>query len=206
MKSKLYLFTALLLIASALVGFWFAIHLTERSPPPSPPLSPLEPRQAKNFQLPDLTGQSRELTEWAGKVVVINFWASWCPPCLREIPVFKALQTDYGDQGLQIVGIAVEEKAQVDIFMQRESFNYPILWGTQSAVKVAEKMGNYQGILPYTVIINRQNYLVEMFIGEIDRQTLEPVILKWLATQEEARTPTTNTADYFLSHHQVSVE
>lgn len=112
-----------------------------------------------DFTLMDVTGQQRNVSEWKGKVLVINFWATWCPPCLEEIPHFIKLQDKYGHQGLQFVGIALEGVDEVIGFANEQGINYPLLVGEQEVIKLAGKFGNRIGGLPYTVIIDREGHI-----------------------------------------------
>ncbi len=113
-------------------------------------------KPAPDFSLMDVSGQSRNVSEWQGKVLVINFWATWCPPCLEEIPHFIKLQDKYGDQGLQFLGIALEDVDDVMNFANKLGINYPLLVGEQEVIKLGVKLGNRIGGLPYTVILDRR--------------------------------------------------
>ncbi len=109
-----------------------------------------------DFTLLDVNGLQRNISEWRDKVLVLNFWATWCPPCLEEIPHFIKLQEQYGHQGLQFVGITLESADEILGFASEWGINYPLLVGTQEVIKLAEKFGNHNGGLPYTVIIDRE--------------------------------------------------
>ncbi|MCK5524969.1 MAG: TlpA family protein disulfide reductase [Thiomargarita sp.] len=138
------------------------------------------PTHLPNFSLEDLEGKTRIRSEWAGKVLVVNFWATWCPPCLKEIPVFIKLQEQYAERGLQFVGIAINDRYQVvQRFAKEEGINYPILGG-ENAIRLAERLGNHQGGLPFTVIVDRQNRLVSQHIGEMNKQEVEEAVLPLL--------------------------
>ncbi|MDZ4261960.1 MAG: TlpA disulfide reductase family protein, partial [Pseudomonadota bacterium] len=119
------------------------------------------------------------INQWQGKVRVINFWATWCPPCKREIPDLIELQASYGNQGLQIIGIALDNRAAVSEYVEESGINYPILLGDE-AVEVAEKLGNDMGILPYTVIVDQLGNIAYVRYGEVQRDTLESEIKKLL--------------------------
>ncbi len=133
-----------------------------------------------DFRLPDLNGVVREVQEWDGQVLVVNFWATWCPPCRREMPDFIALQAQYGERGLQFVGIAIDERAAVADFVQELGVNYPTLIGQADAMEVGQRLGNTMGALPYTVIVDRQGVLVFAKRGELSREQAEEVILSLL--------------------------
>lgn len=133
-----------------------------------------------DFTLPDVDGIKRTVSTWDGKVLVLNFWASWCEPCLREIPAFVDLQNTYGDQGLQFVGIAVEDLLPVQEFLALIPINYPILVHPSETIPVAEAYGNEFGILPYTVIINRNSEIAHIQLGAISHEDAEELIKKLL--------------------------
>ena len=115
--------------------------------------------KAAEFSLSDVKGTIRHLSEWRGKVIVINFWATWCPPCREEIPAFVELQQAYERRGLQFVGIALQQAEEVLSFMDEFNVNYPSLVGGDDVISLAEKLGNSIGALPYTVIIDRSGYI-----------------------------------------------
>lgn len=129
-----------------------------------------------DFTLPDVDGIKRTVSTWDGKVLVLNFWASWCEPCLREIPAFVDLQNTYGEQGLQFVGIAVEDLLPVQEFLALIPINYPILVHPSETIPVAEAYGNEFGILPYTVIINRNSEIAHTQLGAISHEDAEEII------------------------------
>jgi len=132
------------------------------------------------FSLMDVSGQSRNVSEWQGKVLVINFWATWCPPCLEEIPHFINLQDKYGDQGLQFLGIALEGVDDVTSFANRLGINYPLLVGEQEVIKLAGKLGNRIGGLPYTVILDRSGIINFIKVGPLSVSEAEQVITSLL--------------------------
>ena len=115
-----------------------------------------------------------------GDLVVLNFWASWCRPCVEEIPVFTELQDDFGDQGLQMLGVAVDNRDAARDFSERLDMNYPSFQGTTSGMELVEAYGNERGTLPYTVVIDRDGTIVHRFDREIEREDIEPVIRKHL--------------------------
>jgi thiol-disulfide isomerase/thioredoxin len=148
-----------LALAALLAGF-----LTQRwlkPPPVSPPLA--EP------VLVDLQGGRHALAEWRGKVVVLNFWATWCPPCREEMPVFAALQQEYGERGLQFVGVAIDDPAEVRAFLAKHPVNYPILVGGSDVPGWADSLGNSLSALPFSVILDRSGQVVYRHVGVFRR-------------------------------------
>ena len=132
--------------------------------------------QAQDFSLNDVEGKAHQFSEWSNKVRVLNFWATWCPPCRKETPMFVELQEELGDRGLQFVGVAIDEKDKVLDFMDSYGVNYPMLIGTEDAIKVAELYGNRFGALPWTVVVDRSGKIVHAQGGEFTRQKAQAVI------------------------------
>lgn len=134
------------------------------------------PELRPEFSLPDLDGEERHISEWDGKLVVLNFWGSWCPPCVHEIPIFMDLQREYGDRGLQFVGVAMDREDDARAFYEDMEVNYPSMIGVQEVTAVLERYGNTNGTLPYTVIINREGHIVKRFDREVTREQIEAEI------------------------------
>ncbi len=125
-----------------------------------------------DFTFPDLKGKPRKSNEWGGKVMVLNFWASWCPPCREEIPAFVGLQQEFASKGLQFVGIAIDDPAEVAKFSAEQNINYPVLLGDTDAIELSKRLGNrFQG-LPFSVIFNRQGQVVHVQAGELKPEAI----------------------------------
>lgn len=135
---------------------------------------------AEPFTLHDLNGVNHQSAEWQGKILVVNFWATWCPPCRKETPMFVDLQEQYAARGLQFLGIAIDDINKVKDFVDTYAVNYPVLIGDQDAIKIAKKYGNRFGALPYTVIINRQGTIVHAQAGEMKRDKTEKILQRLL--------------------------
>ena len=130
-----------------------------------------------NAELPDLQGRPQTLARYRGKVLVVNFWATWCPPCREEIPDFVKMQQEYESKGLQFVGIALDTSQQVAGFAQEFGINYPLLLGGIRESETLRGLGNPGGGLPYTLIYDRDGRLREKIMGGLDRARLERLIL-----------------------------
>lgn len=135
---------------------------------------------APDFVLTDLKGHVVKLSDLRGKAVVLNFWATWCPPCKEEIPWFVELQNRYGSQGLQIVGVSMDDGDQKDVekFAAENSINYPVLLGKE---KVAEQYGGIE-YLPTTFYIDRNGVVMDRVFGQAGRDDIEQNIKRAIAS------------------------
>ncbi|MFT5131768.1 MAG: peroxiredoxin [Gammaproteobacteria bacterium] len=133
-----------------------------------------------DFTLTDVAEQQRNISEWDGKVLAINFWATWCPPCIKEIPEFIELQHKYQKQGLQFIGIALQRAEEVTEFITEYGMNYPVLAGEMEVIEIAESYGNAIGALPYTVIIDRTGHIHYVKQGALAIDIAEAIILELL--------------------------
>ena len=128
----------------------------------------------------DLHEKVQPLAQWKGKVMVVNFWATWCPPCIAEIPEFIKIQKQYGKQGVQFVGIAIDQKSKVQAFADEVGMNYPVLLGDLAGIDLAKRIGNAQGGLPYSVIVDRNGKIVTTQLGTLSHEklveTLKPLL------------------------------
>lgn len=135
-----------------------------------------QPVATKDFKLHDLAGKTHSLGEWRGKLVLINFWATWCPPCRREIPLFMQLQDRYQRQGLQIVGIAVDNPEPVARYWQEMRLNYPILLADDRTFDLMAAYGNADGSLPYSILITADGQIAKVKLGAFEEKELESLL------------------------------
>lgn len=145
---------------------------------PSVPPIAVQPQQAvhPSFELPDVEGNARDFSEWSGKHRLLNFWATWCAPCRREIPLLKAFQEEHGDAGFQIIGIAVDFPEEVAKYAESAEFNYPILVGQEDAMAIAETSGVEFIGMPFTMIVAADGELLNSHMGEIHKEDLEHIV------------------------------
>ncbi|MGD8408272.1 MAG: TlpA disulfide reductase family protein [Thiohalophilus sp.] len=134
------------------------------------------PEVRPDFGMLDLHDKLRHVSEWDGQVMLINFWATWCPPCRREIPAFIKLQNDYQDKGFTIVGIAIDTKQNAVDFVDPMGINYPVLVGDQDGIALSKDYGNRLGVLPYTVVVDRKGKIVTTHRNELTYEEAEALI------------------------------
>ncbi len=130
---------------------------------------------APDFSLPDLSGEQLTLSAYRGKVVLLDFWATWCEPCREEIPHFVELQKKYGPEGLQIIGVSMDDGPQpVRNFYQEFKINYPVVMGTAN---LAERYGGVLG-LPIAFLIGRDGRIYAKHVGATDKSVFESEIVR----------------------------
>jgi cytochrome c biogenesis protein CcmG/thiol:disulfide interchange protein DsbE len=137
--------------------------------------APQSPRKiAPAWELSDLNGKPIRLSDFGGKIVVLNFWATWCPPCRREVPALIAFQKEYADKGVQVVGVSMDKQGATEgaSFAKKMGINYPIVLGDQ---KLSDAYGGIEGI-PTTFIIDRRGAVVTAMEGETTRAMLESTV------------------------------
>lgn len=135
------------------------------------------PAKISDISLPDTVGQIQEGEQWVGKVVIVNHWASWCPPCIKEIPLLIEAQERYRNQGLQIVGVAHDRAEAARVFGDQIGINYPSLVSTTGGSELMISQGNEQGsALPFTAFFDRDGKLAETKLGILESDELVEII------------------------------
>ena len=169
----------ILIIVAVIISLMlvFGIQKTRHTSPPG--AGKLQGQPAPDFSLASVDGKTVKLSEFRGKAVLLNFWATWCEPCKVEMPWFIQLQQQYGSQGLQVVGVAMDDSSPKDIseFAQKMGVNYPIAIGK-------EAVGDQYGGIPYlpsTFYIGRDGKVIDRVYGLVSRSEIEANIKRALA-------------------------
>ncbi len=123
-----------------------------------------------DFEMPGLDGEPIDVARFDGDILVINFWATWCPPCVDEIPMLIELQEDFAEAGLQVFGVAVENPEPVGEFAAEFGIDYPLVADRRKGFEVAEAYGNPQGLMPYTVFVDREGTIRGVHQGLLTRE------------------------------------
>lgn len=143
--------------------------LTHRACTAAPTSSP-QAQAVSSFlamKLPDAAGTPRSINEWQGKIRVINFWATWCPPCREEMPLFIKAQSEWSKQGVQFVGVAIDNTEAVNAFSRKLGVNYPLLLAEEQGPPLMAGLGNALGALPYTMIVDGKGKVLRQHAGEV---------------------------------------
>jgi peroxiredoxin len=125
---------------------------------------------------PDLEGRVHRLIDWRGKVLLCNFWATWCAPCREEVPVLVSAKREWGRHGLEVVGIGVDSADKMREFSITHKINYPVLVADASALGLVRKLGNRAGGLPYTVVLDATGAVVRRHLGAFSAPDLRKVL------------------------------
>jgi thiol-disulfide isomerase/thioredoxin len=129
-----------------------------------------------SFQLADRDGQMRSLADWAGKSLIVNFWATWCAPCRREIPLLEKIQAEHGPEGFQVVGIAADYRDKVIAYADEIGLDYPLLIGEQEALDAAASFGVEAIGFPFTIFSDNQGRIVAAHLGELTSSEAEVIL------------------------------
>jgi thiol-disulfide isomerase/thioredoxin len=124
----------------------------------------------------DQNAKEIDTTKWQGKTLVINFWGSWCPPCVEEMPALSNLQDEFSSKNVLFVGIGIDTPSNIRQFLETTLVSYPIVMGGLQGSKIGKALGNTQGALPYTVVINAKGKVTNTKLGKISEDELRKQI------------------------------
>lgn len=124
------------------------------------------------LELPDTKGVKQPLAQWKGKVLVVNFWATWCPPCVDELPLINAFYRAHAPAGWQVLGLAVDQAAPVSRFLQRLPLDFPVVLAGLSGTELGRSLGNVSGGLPFTVVFGAEGAVLHRKLGKLSESDL----------------------------------
>lgn len=177
MQKLLIGFTALLL-ALAGVTLWLG---SDKGTPPllmAPAAIEATPGVIYAARFPDVDGIDQSLGQWQQKLLVINFWATWCGPCREEMPLLSKLQSEFASSGLQIVGIAADSRANVVNFVKSSPVTYPVLPDESGAIAFMKRLGNPAGLMPYTVVLKPHGQVIFARLGAVTETEMRSFMIK----------------------------
>jgi thiol-disulfide isomerase/thioredoxin len=165
-------------LLALLAGFYLSVKLN--SGPPSIPEPPANTSLVGShqpvFELLSNKGEPVTNADFAGKTTLINFWATWCVPCRKEMPMLMELHTEYAPRGFQVVGIALDEVQPVNRFIEEISISYPILVGEADVMATSAAFGNITGVLPYSVLVDKDGIIRWQHAGDVDRDEISSLL------------------------------
>jgi thiol-disulfide isomerase/thioredoxin len=169
---------ALVLVAAAAtaLGYLLGREKQETAPVQPPEAEARVPDMRPLFSLQDTQGEPRSIAEWDGRALLINFWATWCAPCRREIPLLNELRAEYADRGFEVIGVAVDFRDDVLEYMMTTPIDYPVLIGEQDGLEVAQAFGMQTMGLPATVFTDREGRIVTIHVGELHADQAEVIL------------------------------
>jgi thiol-disulfide isomerase/thioredoxin len=129
---------------------------------------------------PNENGQTQALKQYAGKTVVLNFWATWCEPCREEMPELSQLHDAYKDKNLVVLGVAIDDVAAISEFSKETKVSYPLFAADVQGMNIAASLGNDKSVLPYTVIIKTDGSVTKTYFGRVTKPLLEETLLNLL--------------------------
>ena len=184
MKTSAYIVVAVIAAAAGFGIYRFGIAPPASEPQPAQPAAATEatepaagiPEVLPDFTLADMDGQQRSIRSWEGKSMIVNFWATWCAPCRREIPLLRKIQAEHGGEGFQIVGVAVDFREDVLKYAQEIGIDYPVLIGEQDGLDAVNKFGQGSLGFPFTVFTDNQHRIVMFHLGEIHPEQAEVML------------------------------
>lgn len=171
--------TVVILVLACLAAFggWWLQDRWMNQPPPQP-AAPAGVKtlaigdQAGAYALPDLDGKTTTLARWHGKILLLNFWATWCQPCRREMPMLAKFQREHAGDGVQVVGVAMDQPQSAATFLKHLPIGYPVLIGIDADPVPTTVFGDTAGLLPYSVLIGRDGRILGTKLGPLDEGTL----------------------------------
>lgn len=184
--SKVVRHAFLIITVSALAataGYFFGRPQPVSLPLPEAAPTTDAPARLLALTLPDLSGQAQSLSQWKGKVLVVNFWATWCAPCREEMPEFSRINAKYASNGVQFVGISLDSADKVAAFRKETEISYPLLIGNLETLDLSSDLGNRAKALPFTVILRQDGSLQQVKLGKYVTSDLEKVLLAALQSR-----------------------
>lgn len=166
MKKNIVIFAAVALIFAA-IGIFVGLQRLTPQPADTSAASTLF---SQSFT--DSKGIEHNFAEWKGKFLIVNFWATWCAPCVEEMPELVALQEEIASRNMQIIGIGIDSAANIKEFATKHQISYPLYVGGMGGTEVSRQLGNQAGALPFTVLIGTDGQVKKTYLGRLKMDAL----------------------------------
>ena len=147
------------------IGIYFGVKRLQPSVPADTAVAAL-----MHVSMKDSGGKQRKMSEWQGKVLLLNFWATWCPPCVSEMPELVALQNELAGKNLQVVGIGIDSPSNIREFAEKHQITYPLLLGGLEGSELSRQFGNQSGGLPFTILIGPDGSVRQTYMGRLNME------------------------------------
>ena len=147
------------------IGIYFGVKRLQPSAPADTAVAAL-----MQVSMKDSSGKQRKMSEWQGKVLLLNFWATWCPPCVSEMPELVALQNELAGKNLQVVGIGIDSPSNIREFAEKHQITYPLLLGGLEGSELSRQFGNQSGGLPFTILIGPDGSVRQTYMGRLNME------------------------------------
>ena len=147
------------------IGIYFDVKRFQPSAPADTAVAAL-----MQVSMKDSSGKQRKMSEWQGKVLLLNFWATWCPPCVSEMPELVALQNELAGKNLQVVGIGIDSPSNIREFAEKHQITYPLLLGGLEGSELSRQFGNQSGGLPFTILIGPDGSVRQTYMGRLNME------------------------------------
>jgi peroxiredoxin len=147
------------------IGIYFGAKRLQPSAPADTAVAAL-----MQVSMKDSSGKQRKMSEWQGKVLLLNFWATWCPPCVSEMPELVALQNELAGKNLQVVGIGIDSPSNIREFAEKHLITYPLLLGGLEGSELSRQFGNQSGGLPFTILIGPDGSVRQTYMGRLNME------------------------------------
>lgn len=172
--NKRYLIAALVLgLVSGAAGIFSG---NQRTTPEKPQNTAVQ--QLFSLSLADSNNKTQKLSQWQGKVLVVNFWATWCAPCVQEMPELSTLQENFHKDNVQLLGLGIDSPGNIAAFSAKYPISYPLFGAGMEGTELSRQLGNQAGGLPFTVLISSDGTLIKSYLGRLNIQQLRADITK----------------------------
>ena len=171
MKRHIFLYAAIAILFVA-IGIYFGVKRFTPAAPENTAVADLLTQSMANAQ-----GQAQSLSQWKGKSLVVNFWATWCAPCVQEMPELSALQTEVANKNIQILGIGIDSASNIAEFSSKYRISYPLYVAGMSGTDLSRQFGNQAGGLPFTVLVGSDGKIRKTYLGRLRFEELRKDLL-----------------------------